>query len=566
VRSLAIAVIFVLGTAFPATAQDPIAPDVLQKLKQAAVFVKVSLGPLDLTGSGFVLQTAGQDVYIATNEHVVAKPNLEIPGLSPLGLRGRDLLELRRIQAAIQNLEPEVSVVFNSGTPDEQVLKAQTLAADKELDLALLKVSGVKRIPEPIQLDTAFQPTETTPVFIFGFPFGDALSKSKGNPAITVGRGTISSLRRDDQGEESSVQIDGALNPGNSGGPVVDAKGRLVGVAVATIKGSGIGFAIPPAKLQKMLSGGVSEVKLVDRSTREALVVEITLTLLDPFHKIRQIAVHCVTRDLKTGVPPPQQPLDGSQKVELVLKDGKATGTWNVQNTADKPAVISLQPAVIDDQGNTVYLAATRHPFASVPPLASRPRPTIPAPRPLAAASRKVHHGATNDLGDGQLTGGVLVFDRNPAVGFGVVQTGEQTMDFTYVALVRLPSVNFGRTSFVTRNKQADSESRVFYGAYLDDQTMTVEHRYTAENGKLREEQLTVLDQSFQLHEGRLFLVDLQGATPRVVQKKIDLPARLPLAPIDDEHLLELADKTLDGLLKDDAVRAFVKDGKLPKP
>ena len=67
-------------------------------------------------------------------------------------------------------------VVFNSGTPEEQVLKAQTLAADKRHDLALLKVTGVKQVPQPIQLDMTFKPVETTPVYTLGFPFGDALS------------------------------------------------------------------------------------------------------------------------------------------------------------------------------------------------------------------------------------------------------------------------------------------------------------------------------------------------------------------------------------------------------
>ena len=37
--------------------------------------------------------------------------------------------------------------------------------------------------PEPIPLDVAFKPAETTPVFTFGFPFGEALSKTKGKPA-----------------------------------------------------------------------------------------------------------------------------------------------------------------------------------------------------------------------------------------------------------------------------------------------------------------------------------------------------------------------------------------------
>ena len=78
---------------------------------------------------------------------------------------------------------------------------------------------------------------ETMPVYIFGFPFGEMLATSKANPAVTIGKGTISSLREDDAGDAAVIQIDGDVNPGNSGGPVVDARGRLVGVTVAKVKG-----------------------------------------------------------------------------------------------------------------------------------------------------------------------------------------------------------------------------------------------------------------------------------------------------------------------------------------
>src|SRR5262249_34867270 len=142
----------------------------------------------------------------------------------------------------------KVTAVFDSGTRAERTGPAEVLAADAQSDLAVLRVTGVKDIPEPIRYADAARPFETMPVWTFGFPFGQALSTSKGNPSITVGRASVSSLRQNEDGELVFVQIDGSLNPGNSGGPVVDSKGRLVGVAVATIKGSGIGFIIPAAE------------------------------------------------------------------------------------------------------------------------------------------------------------------------------------------------------------------------------------------------------------------------------------------------------------------------------
>src|SRR5438552_13879343 len=105
------------------------------------------------------------------------------------------------------------------------------------------------------------------PVFILGFPFGEPLSRKVGNPGITINKGAVSSLRENDYGQMKAVQIDGAINPGNSGGPVVDEDGRLVGISVATIRGTGIGIAIAPDELARMFGGRVGGITLKPRPT-----------------------------------------------------------------------------------------------------------------------------------------------------------------------------------------------------------------------------------------------------------------------------------------------------------
>jgi S1-C subfamily serine protease len=57
----------------------------------------------------------------------------------------------------------------------------------------------------------------------------------------------------------SEVQLDLDINPGNSGGPVVDETGTLVGVAVAKIKSTRIGFAIPLRKLERLLEANLDK-------------------------------------------------------------------------------------------------------------------------------------------------------------------------------------------------------------------------------------------------------------------------------------------------------------------
>ena len=93
---------------------------------------------------------------------------------------------------------------------------------------------------------------------IYGFPFGEMLNvaRAASNPAITVNPASISSLRRDDLGQLSVIQIDGSVNPGNSGGPVVDERGQLIGVAVAKLSmADNFGLAIPAAHLDALLHG-----------------------------------------------------------------------------------------------------------------------------------------------------------------------------------------------------------------------------------------------------------------------------------------------------------------------
>src|SRR5262249_54720842 len=95
--------------------------------------------------------------------------------------------------------------------------------------------------------------TETTPVTAFGFPFGQALAAKDELPSISVSSGQITSLRRK-KGELQMIQIDASLNPGNSGGPLLNDQGRVIGIVMAGIPGAALNFAIPSYRLTAMLN------------------------------------------------------------------------------------------------------------------------------------------------------------------------------------------------------------------------------------------------------------------------------------------------------------------------
>ncbi len=254
-------------------------PEVLKSLKSATVFVKVGAQGYNFSGTGLVVQ-AGKDYgYIVTNQHVV-EPQLEEGSIIFGGfgmMRGPTF---------------NVNVVFDSGAPTEWSTRAEIIHADPIADLALLKVKAVRPLPKPLELKGADRLPETAPVYVCGFPFGDALAASKRNPEHSIGIGSVASNRVDDSGELAAVQINGALNPGNSGGPVVSADGKLVGVAVSSVLGAGIGFAIPPVKVRAVVEDIHAALPKIELPPGDPPVLRLTIPLADPSARLRTLTAH----------------------------------------------------------------------------------------------------------------------------------------------------------------------------------------------------------------------------------------------------------------------------------
>ena len=154
-------------------------------------------------GSGFVIDATG---LIVTNYHVV-----------------EDAFE--------------ITVVFSDGTR----LAGRTLSASRLADLALVKVDPDHPLPATHWGDSDLIQVGDQ-VFAAGNPFGIGLS---------VSAGIVSGLNRDIQNSpyDDLIQTDATINHGNSGGPLFDMQGNVVGVDSAIISpttgSSGLGFAIP---------------------------------------------------------------------------------------------------------------------------------------------------------------------------------------------------------------------------------------------------------------------------------------------------------------------------------
>lgn len=189
-------------------------------------------------GSGFVLDKAG---HIVTNYHV-------IEGAS------------------------EVFVNFSG----QDAMRAKVVGSDPSTDIAVLEIDANARALTPLRLGNSDGVTVGDSVVAIGNPFG--LDR-------TVTAGIVSALHREIESPsgftiDKVIQTDAAINRGNSGGPLLDARGYVIGVntqiATAGSEGNvGVGFAVP--------SNTVSEVasEIIEHGKVEHPYIGITMQTID---------------------------------------------------------------------------------------------------------------------------------------------------------------------------------------------------------------------------------------------------------------------------------------------
>jgi S1-C subfamily serine protease len=188
-------------------------------------------------GSGFVIDKAG---HIVTNYHVVQDANT-------------------------------VSVSFSN----RDRVKAKVVGLDPSTDIAVLQADTKSRALTPLALGDSDSVKVGDPVVAIGNPFG--LER-------TVTAGIVSALGRllaapNDAEIDRVIQTDAAVNSGNSGGPLLNARGEVIGVNTAIATGNGfergnvgIGFAVPIDTVkevaEQLIAGGKVERPFLGVSVR----------------------------------------------------------------------------------------------------------------------------------------------------------------------------------------------------------------------------------------------------------------------------------------------------------
>lgn len=182
-------------------------------------------------GSGFVISGDGR---IATNAHVVTNGEGN----------------------AIRRAET-IYVQFSDGNQ----VPARIVGTDLNSDVALIEVDPADLTLRPLPLGTSRGLTVGAPVAAIGSPFGEPQSLSVG--VISGVNRTIDSLNSGGASNDGrfaiggAIQTDAAINHGNSGGPLVDAQGRVIGINAQIQStgggGEGVGFAIPVDTVRRSL-------------------------------------------------------------------------------------------------------------------------------------------------------------------------------------------------------------------------------------------------------------------------------------------------------------------------
>ena len=341
---LVLALAILLGLRTPSRGQT-IDKAVLDRAKDATVYIKLKAsGQMRSAGSGFVTRVAGDSLLVMTNRHVAVPDEGDLP----------------------DGVKPELSVVLRSGTAQEQEIPARLVAFDERPahDLALLEIKGVRQPPRPISAEkTAAESDffETMQAFSLGFPLGGLIvGNFNSNPAVTVNAMSISSFRRDEGNRLERIQFAGSMIQGNSGGPIVDGKGLLVGIVVERLSGENVGMAIPPRVIASFLAGGVDKVwgKVESWSGTNARV-QVAGRLVDPFGKIKSMALRHARQPAASGPPRPDAQgnwplLEGGAVVPMTIKEGSGVAEFGMSAATPADRKLLLQIVLTDSFGRAV--------------------------------------------------------------------------------------------------------------------------------------------------------------------------------------------------------------------
>jgi len=289
-------------------------------------------------GTGFIIDSAG---YILTNHHVVA--------------------DSTRITVRLT---------------DGRTLRAERIGSDPDTDIALIKVESGRPLPHAVLGDS-----DTLRVGEWVLAIGNPLAYEH---TVTVGVVSFIGRKLFDTSLDRYIQTDAAINFGNSGGPLINARGEVIGInAAISSRASNIGFAVPINQATAILP------QLRQNGHVSRGYVGVALKKVDPDLQRSlglSTAAGALVQDVTKGSPGERAGLRTYDVIVAV--DGRPIATHDelIQIiAARKPGTIATLQVVRD--GRTMNVAvklAEREPRKDIEDSTADERPVVPKSREVA--------------------------------------------------------------------------------------------------------------------------------------------------------------------------------------
>ncbi|MEE6673843.1 trypsin-like peptidase domain-containing protein [Pediococcus acidilactici] len=254
-------------------------------------------------GSGVIYKKSGDAAYIVTNNHVVSGSN-------------------------------SLEVIMSNG----KKLPAKIVGTDSVTDLAVLKINSA-----PVTTVASFGDSDNIKVgetaLAIGSPLGSEYATSLTQGIISAKKRTIEISNSNGQGtgEATVIQTDAAINAGNSGGPLINLAGQVIGINSMKLSSSGnstsvegMGFAIPSNEVVSVIDQLVKNGK-IDRPALGVTLVDLTAISSDQQKSILKLPSSVTGGSVIMSVNAGPAKSAGLKKYDVVTKvDGKS-----VKDTAE---------------------------------------------------------------------------------------------------------------------------------------------------------------------------------------------------------------------------------------
>jgi S1-C subfamily serine protease len=223
---------------------------------------QAELTPEELTNIG-VYQSANRGVVNILTRTVSYDRFFMLPSPGE-GAGSGSLLDKRGHILTNYHVVEDASKILVTLPGNNESYEGELVGTDPDNDIAVIKIDAPSDELFPVPLGSSDNLHVGQRVYTLGNPFG-----LEG----TLTTGIISNLnrtlpsRRSGREMKSIIQTDAAMNPGNSGGPLLDTKGRMIGmnVAIATKTGqsAGLGFAIPVNRIRQSVTQLIEHGKVI---------------------------------------------------------------------------------------------------------------------------------------------------------------------------------------------------------------------------------------------------------------------------------------------------------------